>query len=102
MTNPIRPEFELIRDFMPVLITSKFDEDPIKNERASMETPFSHYKSMGNYLDAQGHLTQREWSDLAEIRTPRFYAFPRYVQVRRRSDQNQRHKHVYVFPIISQ
>ena len=28
-----------------------------KNERASMETPFSHYKSMGNFLDAQGQLT---------------------------------------------
>ena len=32
---------------MPVLVTSKFDEDPIKTERASLETPFSHYKSMG-------------------------------------------------------
>ena len=30
---------------MPVLVTSKFDEDPIKNERANLETPFSHYKS---------------------------------------------------------
>ena len=36
---------------MPVLVTSKFDEDPIKNERASLATPFSHYKSMGNFLD---------------------------------------------------
>ena len=25
--------------------------------RASMETPFSHYKSMGNFLDVQGQLT---------------------------------------------
>ena len=32
---------------MAVLVTSKFDEDPIKNERASLETPFSHYKFMG-------------------------------------------------------
>ena len=39
---------------MPVLVTSNFDDDSIKNERASMETPFSHYKSMGNFLDAQG------------------------------------------------
>ena len=29
---------------MPVLVASNFDEDSIKNERASMETPFSHYK----------------------------------------------------------
>ena len=40
---------------MPVLVTSKFDEDPIKNEHASLATPFSHYKSMGNFLEAQGH-----------------------------------------------
>ena len=35
---------------MPVLVTSNFDDDSIKNERASMETAFSHYKSMGNFL----------------------------------------------------
>ena len=38
---------------MPVLVTCNFDDDSIKNERASMET-FSHYKSMGNVLDPQG------------------------------------------------
>ena len=42
---------------MPVLITSNLDDDSIKNERARMETAFSHYKSMGNFLDAQGQLT---------------------------------------------
>ena len=42
---------------MPFLVTSNFDDDSIKNERAGMETPFSHYKSMGNFLDAQGQLT---------------------------------------------
>ena len=30
VTDPIRPEFELIRDVMPVLVTNNFDEDPIK------------------------------------------------------------------------
>ena len=38
---------------MPVPVTSNFDDDPIKNERAIMETGFSHYKSMGNFLDTQ-------------------------------------------------
>ena len=33
---------------MPVLVTCNFDDDSIKNERASMETPFSHCKSLGN------------------------------------------------------
>ena len=46
-----RPEIDLIRAFMPVLVTSNFDDDLIKNEWASMETPCSHYKSMGNFLD---------------------------------------------------
>ena len=32
---------------MPVLVTSTFDDDSIKNERASMEKPFFHYKSIG-------------------------------------------------------
>ena len=41
---------------MPVLVTSNFDDDSIKNEGASMETPFPHYKPMGNILDAQGQL----------------------------------------------
>ena len=42
---------------MPILVTSNFDDNSIKNERASMETRFSHYKSMGDFLDTQGHLT---------------------------------------------
>ena len=42
---------------MPDLVTSDFDDDSIKNERGSMETPFSHYKIMGNLLDAQVQLT---------------------------------------------
>ena len=43
-----RPEIELVQAFMPVLVTSNFADDLIKNEWASMEIPFSHYKSMGN------------------------------------------------------
>ena len=53
----IQTEFELVWDFMAILVTSKFEEDSIKNEWASLETPFSHYKSMGNFLEAQGQLT---------------------------------------------
>ena len=48
---------EINQAFMPVLVTSNFDDDLIKNEWASMEIAFSHYKSMGNFLDAQGQLT---------------------------------------------
>ena len=44
---------------MPVLVTSKFDEDVIKkkkNEHVGLKTSFLYYKAMGNFLDAQGHL----------------------------------------------
>ena len=56
MSSLIWPKIELDQAFMPVLVTSNF-YDSVKNEQASMETPFSHYKSMGNFLDAQGQLT---------------------------------------------
>ena len=57
MSGLIRPKIELDQACMPVLVTNNFDDDLIKNERASIETPFSHFKSMGNFLDAQGQLT---------------------------------------------
>ena len=57
MSGLIGPKFELDQAFTPVLVTSNFDDDSIKNERASMETAFSHYKSMGDFFDAQGQLT---------------------------------------------
>ena len=46
-----RPEISLSKLLCPVLVTSNFDDDSIKNEEDSMETTFSHYKSMGNVLE---------------------------------------------------
>ena len=40
VTGLIRPKFELVLDLMPGLVTCKFDKDPIKNERAGVETSF--------------------------------------------------------------
>ena len=57
MSGLILPKIELNQAFMPVLVTSNFDDDSIKKERASMETAFSHSKSMGNFFDTQGQLT---------------------------------------------
>ena len=57
MSGLIRPKIELDQVFMPVLVISNFGDDLIKNERASMAKPFSHYRSMGNFLDAPGQLT---------------------------------------------
>ena len=56
MSGLIGPKFELDQTYMPALVTSNFDDDSIKNERASMETPFFHCKSMGDFCDAQGQL----------------------------------------------
>ena len=57
MSGLVGPKIKLERAFMPVLVTSNFDDDSNKNKQASMETAFSHYKSMGNLSDAQGQLT---------------------------------------------
>ena len=35
---PIWPNFELVRDVMDVLVTCKYEEDPIKNEGARVDT----------------------------------------------------------------
>ena len=47
MSRLILPKIELHRAFMPVLVTSNFDDESIKNEQASIEIPFSPYKTMG-------------------------------------------------------
>ena len=59
MSGRIRPKIELIKAFMLIQVISNFDDDSIKNEWASIETAFSHYKSMGNVLDAQGQLSPK-------------------------------------------
>ena len=39
--GPIWPNFKLVRDVMNVLVTCKYEEDPIKNEGARVGTTFS-------------------------------------------------------------
>ena len=80
----IWPNFKLIQALMYVIITCKYEKDPIKKSREKVETsklscmsslpatmkrirsrtaekkwrhPFSHYKPMGIFSDAQGQLT---------------------------------------------
>ena len=49
------PEIELIRDFMTVFVTCKFDKDPIKNEGAILVTTFSPlYVYWKNILSLKG------------------------------------------------
>ena len=54
MTGQIRPKFEPVQDFMPVLISFKFDEVWIHSNWEKMATPFSPFKVNGN---AQGRIT---------------------------------------------
>ena len=39
--GPIWPNFELVRDAMDVFVICKYEEDPIKNEGARVDTTFS-------------------------------------------------------------
>ena len=41
ISGPIWPKFDLVRDFMPVLVTCKYNKDRIKSIREKVETPFS-------------------------------------------------------------
>ena len=50
---------ELNRDLMAVLVTWKNEEDLMKNNKVNAWTPFSHYKSMGIFSNAQGQITPR-------------------------------------------
>ena len=46
---------------MPVLVSCKFDRDPIIYERASVEKSFPHYiQHMRNFSSAQGRVTCTE------------------------------------------
>ena len=46
----IWPKFELVRDFMHVLVTCKYKKDRIKNNREKVETSFSQLKVNGGFL----------------------------------------------------
>ena len=48
----IWPTFEILRDVIDVLVTCKYEEDPIKNEGARVFTTL-----YSNFSDAQGHIT---------------------------------------------
>ena len=48
--SPTRSKFEPIQDFMPVLITSKFDKDPIKGDWENAETAFFSLYVNGSFL----------------------------------------------------
>ena len=56
-SSRIWPNSKLIQALMYVIVPCKYEIDPIKNSREKVATPFSHYKSMEIFSDAQGQLT---------------------------------------------
>ena len=50
--TPHWPNFELVQDVIDVLFTCKYEEDPIKNEGARVDTTL-----YSNFSDAQGQIT---------------------------------------------
>ena len=82
---------------MPVLVTSMFDEDPIKHERASMETQFSDYRLFKVTLFRRGGPI---W--------PKFELVPDFMPIlvickfEKDLMKNNRKGGDIVFPIISQ
>ena len=65
----IWPNFELIQALMYVIVTCKYEKDPIKNSRENMATPFSPLKPYGSYLLPW---KPEFWSDLAQNLTQDF------------------------------
>ena len=80
------------RTRLPVLVTSNFDDDSIKNYRASMETQFSHYKSMGNFLNVQGQLTPKSVVRSGYSNSSRFYAYPVICKYKKNRIKSNREK----------
>ena len=50
VSGPIWPQFELLQDFMHVLITCKYKKDWMKSNREKVETPFSPLSINGGFL----------------------------------------------------
>ena len=64
-----------------VLLSARMKKIHPKMNALEWSQHFSHYKSKGIFPDAQGQLTHKSLSDLAEFRThPRCYGCPCYLQ----------------------
>ena len=61
----IWPNFQLIQNFIVVLVICKNKEDPIKNEGARVVTTLF----IDFFSDAQGQLTPKSVKNLAKIQT---------------------------------
>ena len=56
VNDPIRLKFELVPAFTPVLITCKFDKDPIKGDWEKLETSFFFHRWRADNSKMTGHI----------------------------------------------
>ena len=82
-SSRIWPKFELVWALMYVIVTCKYEMDPIMNSWEKVATPFFPFKSLWRFFQTlKGSLLRSPYSDLAEIRTrPSSHACHRYLQV---------------------
>ena len=66
----IWPKFDLILDFIHILVTRKNEDDLIKNLGARVVKTFSHYKSIGIVPDVQRQLTPQSLVRFSHISNP--------------------------------
>ena len=52
--GPIRPKFELVRALMHVIVICKYENEPMKNSREKVETPFCSFITLSVTLETSG------------------------------------------------
>ena len=62
MNSSISPKFEVVWDFMAVLVSCKFEDDLIKSEGGILRTTFLHYKSKRKFFVTHGQVIPK-WKD---------------------------------------
>ena len=73
---------KLIQALMYVIVTCKYEKDPIMNSREKVETSFSIISLWGFFQTFKGSQLRSQWLDQAEIRTrPRSHACHRNLKV---------------------
>ena len=80
----ILPNFKIIQALMYVIVTCKYEMDPIKHSREKVATPFFIIISLWGFFfqTLKGSYLRSRWSDLAEFRTPSSsHACHQYQQV---------------------
>ena len=70
VSDGILPKFKPIQAFIVGLVICKNEEDPSKIEGTRVVTTSIHYKSMGFFPDAQGHVTHKSLVGSCRISNP--------------------------------